>query len=170
MGGVIDVAEADKTDASNELWFECMGIPVGQGSTRAFINRKTGRPIITHEHGGELRNWRQRVANEAGKVRPEGWPMDGVGYQVGLEFYFAKPKSAPKKLILKTTRPDIDKLIRAVLDGLTGVVFDDDAKVVCVHASKGFADGKYGDMQTPGVRVSVLWQVSVSSQERDRGD
>ena len=164
------MSEADKTDASNELWFECMGIPVPQGSTRGFYAKKLKRVIITHEHGGELRNWRQRVAHEAGKVRPEGWPMDGVGYQVGLEFYFAKPKSAPKKLILKTKRPDIDKLIRAVLDGLTGVVFDDDAKVVSVAARKDFSGGKYGDMQTPGVRVSVLWQVSVSSQERDRGE
>lgn len=33
-------------------------------------------------------------------------------------------------------RPDIDKLCRAVLDGLTGVVFKDDSQVVSLYALK----------------------------------
>jgi len=135
MGGVIDVAEADKTGASNELAFECMGIPIGQGSTRAFINRKTGRPIITHEHGGELRNWRQRVANEAGKARPEGWPMD-AGIHLTLMISISRPPSLPKSAVYALKRPAIDKLLVAVSQGLTGILFADSSQIVGVIIAK----------------------------------
>ena len=37
-------------------------------------------------------------------------------------------------------RPDLDKLIRSTLDGLTGAVFVDDSQVVAVHASKRRAE------------------------------
>lgn len=40
-----------------------------------------------------------------------------------------------------TTTPDVDKLIRSTLDGLTGVVFLDDKQVVRVHARKHYTDG-----------------------------
>jgi Holliday junction resolvase RusA-like endonuclease len=44
--------------------------------------------------------------------------------------------------------PDLDKLIRAILDALTGVVWRDDGQVVDIVASKVYAD-------TPGVDVVI---------------
>jgi crossover junction endodeoxyribonuclease RusA len=63
-----------------------------------------------------------------------------------LLFRFRRPKghwnakgelkaSAPKTI---TTRPDIDKLARSTLDGLTGVLFHDDAQVAFLVASKEY--------------------------------
>lgn len=66
---------------------------------------------------------------------------------VVLTFQFVRPMShyyarkngnvlreyAPKRMIC---RPDADKLVRAVLDGLTYVVMRDDSQVVALVASK----------------------------------
>lgn len=39
-----------------------------------------------------------------------------------------------------TSRPDLDNIIKAVLDGLNEVVYADDAAVCCVVASKQYCD------------------------------
>lgn len=48
------------------------------------------------------------------------------------------PKSKPKKVILEhdTHKPDIDNVIKLVLDALNGVAYDDDAQVVSVTGIK----------------------------------
>jgi Holliday junction resolvase RusA-like endonuclease len=44
-----------------------------------------------------------------------------------------------KKTVLeKVTKPDTDKLIRSVLDALTGIVWTDDSQVVEILARKQF--------------------------------
>jgi crossover junction endodeoxyribonuclease RusA len=52
--------------------------------------------------------------------------------------FFARPKHTNKKIQCKTTKPDVDKLLRAVLDGLTGIAFDDDSQVVDARVFKYF--------------------------------
>lgn len=67
---------------------------------------------------------------------------------VSLEFSVPKPKSAPKKRdVLPHKRPDLDKLVRAALDAMSGVAFRDDAQIVDITATK-----RYG---TPGVYVRI---------------
>ncbi len=40
----------------------------------------------------------------------------------------------------KATRPDIDNLIKSVLDGLNGVAYQDDGQIVMLHAQKEYSD------------------------------
>lgn len=58
-----------------------------------------------------------------------------TGVRITVEFHLARPKSA-KKRAYPTVKPDADKLVRGVLDGLTGVCFEDDAQVVRIEATK----------------------------------
>jgi Holliday junction resolvase RusA-like endonuclease len=54
--------------------------------------------------------------------------------------------SAPRS---PSGRPDLDKLIRAALDALTGVVYRDDAQIVMLYARKvyaGFDEGERLDV------------------------
>ncbi len=51
-------------------------------------------------------------------------------------------------------RPDLDKLCRACLDSLTGIVWRDDAQVVRLEASK--------DYGAPGV---MIWVEPIASRE-----
>lgn len=60
--------------------------------------------------------------------------------EVSITFLFVRPPSvSEKKRPLPSVMPDIDKLARAVLDGLTaGGVVTDDARVVDLHARKRY--------------------------------
>lgn len=66
---------------------------------------------------------------------------------VELTFYLAKPKSNRDREPIRP--PDLDKCVRACLDGL-GAVIDDDARVVEIVARKHWADDR-----GPGVTVVV---------------
>jgi crossover junction endodeoxyribonuclease RusA len=129
-----------------ELQFEVRGLPVPQGSAKAFPNPKTGGSIVVTQTP-KLKAWREAVANEARKVAPQEL-IDG-GVKVRILFLFPLPKSKKEGCIM-ITRPDIDKLIRAVFDACTGVIWTDDSRVDCVLAEK-----RYGLL--PGVKVAVRW-------------
>lgn len=57
-----------------------------------------------------------------------------------------------------TTKPDVDNVVKAVFDGLNGVVWRDDVQVVDLSLSK-----RYGPM--PGVDVSIF-SVALGEQAR----
>jgi crossover junction endodeoxyribonuclease RusA len=73
-------------------------------------------------------------------VAMEGEKPAEYAVHVSCKFYFMKPKSAKKSLLWKTTKPDLDKLLRGIFDGLTGVCFVDDSQIVSCEAGKYFCD------------------------------
>jgi len=68
-------------------------------------------------------------------------------YGTGKNIYVLK-HSAP---FFHTKTPDITKLIRAVEDALTGVVWRDDSQVYAQNTIKLYADGR------SGVMVTIEW-------------
>lgn len=129
--------------ADNVISFAVHGLPIPQGSTRAWV--VNGKPIITSSAKG-LTTWRRLVADVAQNYAPKEPWQGPVGIE--LQFGIPKPKSAPKrKRVWPDKRPDLDKLTRAVLDALTYVVFADDSQVVDIRASK--------DYGPPGVVVEI---------------
>ena len=67
--------------------------------------------------------------------------------------YKALPKSRPKRIERErdTSTPDIDNIIKAIMDALNGVAYKDDRQVVEVHAIKHDKTRKAGD----SIRFSV---------------
>lgn len=63
---------------------------------------------------------------------------------VAITFALPRPQSAPKRVTHPTKKPDLDKLARLVCDGLTGILFADDAQIVDLRCRKVFADGAPG--------------------------
>lgn len=136
-----------------EFSFTVFGTAQPQGSTRAFIPRGWTRPVITTDNT-KLKPWRQELAETAMVAMNEhGAKMAarGVPISVSLTFYFAKPKSEKKLVLHKTTKPDIDKLLRAVLDALTGIAYQDDSQVCECRVTKMF-----GSPARLEVQVSTL--------------
>ena len=112
--------------------------PAPQGSKRHVGG---GRMV---ESSAKVKPWREAVRQEALKT---GLAITDEPIYLHLLFRFYRPKghhnskgeikaSAPTTHI---TRPDIDKLCRSTLDGLTGVLFRDDSQVAFLVASKEYA-------------------------------
>ena len=149
---------------------EVLGVPVPQGSMKAWVT-KEGKPVITSANKG-LRAWRDLVAKAASDAmmsRPKELVYDSfsgfIDGAVGLDLqvFLPLPKSAPKRKRLRhQKRPDLDKLIRAVLDALTGVVFRDDSQVCAISAQKD-----YDYDHAPGI-ICVVYPIPDADRPRGK--
>lgn len=117
--------------------------PEPQGSGRAMLIGGKARFIATssNKQGKRMRNYRQTVHAAACRrleLMNRAAPAFAKHVPVTLEiaFFFERPKSAPRIRQNPVVKPDIDKLLRATLDALTGVLFHDDAQVVEVITRK----------------------------------
>ena len=118
------------------------GLPVPQGSARAFRNPRTGQPILVSKTRN-VTEWRQAIRF----VLCSEWigaPIDGA-IGLSLIFVFPRPKSAKKGKVFHTVKPDGSKLLRAAEDAMTGVAYVDDARI------QSATDKVYGD--EPGVHI-----------------
>ena len=80
-----------------------------------------------------------------------GWARVAGPVELEIMFYLDRPSSVSTvKRPHPTVPPDIDKLIRAVQDSLTGVVYEDDSQVIRVLAWKVYADNR-----VPGAFIRV---------------
>jgi Holliday junction resolvase RusA-like endonuclease len=116
--------------------FTVRGIPVPQGSMSAFMPKNGTRPLMHSVNGNKLKKWRTEVGKSAA-LAVRGTP---AGKKVGLRVnvVFVLPQAKSNKNVEAVNKPDIDKLVRAALDGMTKIVYEDDCQVVELHASKEY--------------------------------
>lgn len=109
--------------------------PEPQGSAKAFVVGK--RAVVTSDNK-KLKPYRSEVTRVALSHCVSPTPLAGKHVPVTLyvDFYIDRPQSAPKKRVGMIVKPDLDKLVRATLDALTGVIYVDDAQVVSINARK----------------------------------
>ena len=117
--------------------FEIPGIPVAKGRPRfgrgrAYTPRKT-------------RNAENRIADAALKAMGRNPPMIGplwiqivFGFPVPKSFSKARRVSALAGGLNPTSKPDIDNLVKAIMDGLNGIAYFDDSQIVDIAARKWF--------------------------------
>jgi crossover junction endodeoxyribonuclease RusA len=123
-----------------EFWVS--GRPAPQGSKRHVGN---GRMI---EMSAAVGPWREAVRGEAQRycAAPLAGPV-----RVSVTFCLIAPKSTRRTT--PHVRPDLDKLVRAVLDGLTMAgAFGDDGQVTEIIARKAY-----------GARAGALIRVAPAS-------
>ena len=124
----------------DDVTFTIEGVPVAQGSKT--IAKGGGKVWLRDANAGKLKPWRAQVA-EAADV--------GVSFDcpvaVWLQFMMPLPKRP--KFRRPAVKPDIDKLSRAILDGLTdGGLLADDSRVVELHVFQHYSE-------SPSVTVTV---------------
>lgn len=157
--------------------------------------RRAGGSVVVNvtTDNAALSKWRKRVAEQAREALAAEpslleWPVEGVGFRVQEIAYFRRPDGhygtgrnaaslkphALARPIVRSSNaesaPDVDKLLRACFDALSGVVWKDDAQVTDVVGRKRFA------VPTPegdGVRAVILvWlndvQTAVDLPEGER--
>lgn len=140
------------------LAITCYGVAIPKGSTKAYYIAKLGRAIVTADNR-RCGPWQEHVVTAAREALGEGsTPMEGP-VALFLRFYLPRAKATPRNVTEHMKKPDLDKLVRAVKDGLTRAgVYRDDAQVVLAVVSKEFAAGARDPEGTRGV-ARVLIQV-----------
>ena len=84
-------------------------------------------------------NAAQELQAYAIRQLPKGWKPSPHPAVVMLSFYFERPKSASvKKRPKHTVKPDIDNLIKMVMDSLNKIVWVDDTQVYSISAQKHY--------------------------------
>ena len=132
------------------------GVPAPQGSKRGGFSAKTGKTFVYEQNSKTQKSWRQDVIAAAVELREAGsWEtLDGpVALQV--EFRLPRPASVNiRRRPYPAVKPDMDKLLRNTLDGLTQAgIYRDDAQVINLAATKRYAtDDPHG---SPGATIRV---------------
>lgn len=126
-----------------KISFTVLGKPQGKARPRfRGCGRKPYTPKRTSEYEELVRASylaRYRSVMLSGEITAE------------ITAYFLVPKSASKSKITAmlsgkvnpTSRPDVDNIIKAVLDALNGYAYKDDSAVVNVTAIKKYAEHPY---------------------------
>lgn len=128
-----------------------------QGSIRYVGKSNAGRAILTSD-SKKTKPWRADVRaqllDDCGKPRA----VFASGVHVEAEFVMPRPKSCPKKSTPQAVKkPDLDKLMRALLDAVTSAgVWRDDSQVISVSAIKRLAKLD----ETPGLHLEIMDAIS----------
>ena len=120
------------------ITFSVEGTPIPQGSMKHIGN---GRMI--HSRATDLATWRALISIAAKNAGCK--PIDSP-ISITLVFRLKKPKTVRREF--PTVPPDLDKLIRGVLDGLTDAAYLDDSQVIDINAKKVYSSN-------PGVEISI---------------
>jgi len=138
-------------------YFNIGGVPAPKGSVSAFpIMKKSAFPVysikelygklhINISHGKKAKEWEKKVREAVEDYTPLEGPLG-----VNLTFYLPRPKTVKRKD--HTVKPDIDKLERAVLDGLKHIL-GDDSHIVDIHTTK-----VYESIEFPVGCIGVVWE------------
>jgi Holliday junction resolvase RusA-like endonuclease len=139
-----------------KVTIEVAGTPAPKGSARAFMTRGPNpRAVLASGSSAigrvKIKAWEQAVreaANLHPMVRGRSSPVFvDVPLHVSMVFRMARPAGhwrkagglKPSAPPFPAVKPDLDKLVRATADALTGSVYDDDARIVLKVSSKIYA-------------------------------
>lgn len=124
----------------DSVTFHIDGIPMQKGSVvkvgKAYL------PAGTTHTRHMMKEWEANVTYEAKRAMGTRSPSAGA-IRFMVEFRMPFPASTIRKNQIgwfpHIKRPDIDKLVRGILDPLTGVVWHDDSQVCYLTANKCYA-------------------------------
>jgi len=122
------------------------GRPRAAGSKSAFLNKKSGKIIVTAA-GKYQKSWMESVKYAAIEAGYNGKMLLEGPVHLTIYFHCLRPKGHFKKSggLTKsarkypTVKPDLTKLTRAVEDALTGLIWRDDSQVVIQDTRKLYA-------------------------------
>ena len=119
------------------------GKPITQGSKAPIPGR------MVEVSGQHLATWRTRIGWTAKGARWQDHTISTGPVRIELRFVLPIVASAPRRYWAWSHRSgDLDKLVRAVGDALTGIAYRDDAQIVQLVASKHHG-------ADPGVHITI---------------
>ena len=143
--------------------FRVIGKPAPKGSPRVVTKGKGGKPLpfprVLKDSKATV-SWHQAVAGTAEIAMRARAPFAGKALSVAVVFRLRRPKGhygkkglRPSAPAYPAVKPDLDKLVRATMDPLEGVVFDGDSRIVLLNAEKHYAD--LGEAESATITVAL---------------
>jgi crossover junction endodeoxyribonuclease RusA len=114
---------------------DVFGLPKPQGSKKVIRGR------LIEASGQALKIWRKQIAEACEPYSNQNIHLGAIRLEV--DFYLPRPKSVPQhKRSRPIVAPDLDKLVRAVGDGIgqSEMIWGDDSQIVEIIARKHYAD------------------------------
>ena len=136
---------------ANRIGFRVDGTPAPKGSARA-IRRGAFAVLVASGSDGNKRALTAWAAAVAWSARARHVPMLAGPIAVDVTFYVARPRTVRREY--PEVKPDLDKLLRATLDPLTGIAWTDDGQVVDAVIRKRYAVGG-SDGGEPGAWIEI---------------
>jgi len=138
-------------EVSGSITFTVPGAPQGKGRPR--VGTVSGRArVFTPAKTVAYENLIAHAAQQAMAGRPliDGPVSCSIAIDAPIPASWSKRKQAAALAgeLMPTTKPDLDNVVKAILDGCNGVAWRDDVQVVDLAVRK-----RYG--ATPGVRVMI---------------
>lgn len=128
------------------------GVPKPQGSKSAF---RRGNRIVMVEASKGLPEWRLAVIDAVKQEMFRQMNPVPITEPVSISVVFVLPKPQKPKFWLPAVKPDLDKLLRGLLDPLVIAGFlKDDSLVVEIFARKVYVGEAIG-LPEPGARLTV---------------
>ncbi|MBU9293086.1 RusA family crossover junction endodeoxyribonuclease [Burkholderia multivorans] len=132
--------------------FVVPGAPVAKGRPK-FARRGAHVTIYTPETTERYENLVKMAARAAMRsTAPYAGPIRlivHIGLPIPASWSMKRQGEAAAGAIGATKKPDADNVVKALKDGMNGVVYVDDGQVVDLWVSKRYA-------RTPGVRIEAI--------------
>ena len=122
--------------------FTVLGTPKGKGRPRFAVMKKGVRAFTPTETANYENLVKLSYQQECGDIKLEG------ELEADIKAYFIPPASTSKKKkeqmlkgeIAYTHKPDLDNIVKILLDSLNGIAYDDDRQIVSLKIEKGYAE------------------------------
>ena len=132
----------------DSVTFFVPGKPRGKGRPRF-----SGKRAYTDD---QTKAYEERIAWKYRKAAGAFRFPDGIFLRIRVQQQMPVPQSASKTRktemlegrVFPSAKPDLDNVIKAVLDALNGVAYKDDARVVGLYSQKVYSEN-------PGVLVEI---------------
>lgn len=152
-------------DGAVRLWIPGIPAPQGSKTARHHTDKATGVTKAWVTEGRQSgpgaqkhKAWRAACTAAAlDDIARHDRMGDDQALAVRIAFLFPRTKGLVKAAVWKHRKPDVDKLVRATLDGLAdGKVFKHDSRVVILAVAKRFVSVNPDDGDQAGAHVLVV--------------
>lgn len=129
------------------LSFFVPGTPVAQSRPR-FARRGAFVQTYDAAPAKDYKSWVKSCAIDAMQLAGISMIKREIPLYLRVMISLQKPKSAPKKLIYPTKKPDCDNVLKGLQDAMESIVYEADQQIVAVTVRKQYAE-------TPGVLILI---------------
>ena len=120
---------------SKQVKFQIIGQPVAKGRPRVSMRGQYPHAYTPKKTA----QWEEFVRFQSLQYKPPGLPPT-CPIEMSLTFWMPRPKSLPKRVWYHVKRPDVDNLIKSVMDALEGIFYANDSQIYKLNVEKKYAD------------------------------